>query len=378
MVANTAPRPPALPVRAHGIAHLLSLVSAATLLLALYSAPSASAAAPSEAQLRLAILSPADLPPGFSSWELMAGFEHPRFPDVPPSMPHYRVAYDRTTRDPRSVELLSVMLVDATDELAAFAALQEFAESRVAVRGLVAVVAAPAEGQPALPPVRARRTAQPPPDIGVRASRYTVQSGSMSADVVMWRHADVFAVVVSEKISQPANEDLATALGYAWMQQEKLAGAFPPSQSPASPAPPAAAPPPPQSSVPAVAPPGAPQPARTVALQARPVDALGTILVDGRGFTLYTFAGDSPDTSACLDGCAATWPPMEVDWGDQIRYDGLSAAVLVIARADGRRQVTYNGRPLYFYTGDHQPGDTHGHGLGGVWSVLAITPPSSP
>ncbi|MBT8143965.1 MAG: thiol oxidoreductase, partial [Gammaproteobacteria bacterium] len=30
-------------------------------------------------------------------------------------------------------------------------------------------------------------------------------------------------------------------------------------------------------------------------------------------------------------------------------------------------QVTYQGRPLYFYAGDANPGDTNGQGLGGVW-----------
>jgi Secreted repeat of unknown function len=38
-----------------------------------------------------------------------------------------------------------------------------------------------------------------------------------------------------------------------------------------------------------------------------------------------------------------------------------------VARADGQQQVTYDGKPLYFFSGDKAPGDTNGHGVGSVW-----------
>ena len=42
-------------------------------------------------------------------------------------------------------------------------------------------------------------------------------------------------------------------------------------------------------------------------------------------------------------------------------------------RSDGHgTQVTYNGLPLYTYTGDSKPGDAKGEGLQGVW--FAVTP----
>ena len=43
-------------------------------------------------------------------------------------------------------------------------------------------------------------------------------------------------------------------------------------------------------------------------------------------------------------------------------------------RSDGGTQITYNGHPLYLYSGDKKPGDTNGQGLntfGGLWYVLS-------
>jgi Secreted repeat of unknown function len=45
-------------------------------------------------------------------------------------------------------------------------------------------------------------------------------------------------------------------------------------------------------------------------------------------------------------------------------------------RSDGNPQVTYNGHPLYTYSGDQNPGDTNGQGLtnfGGGWFALSPT-----
>jgi len=45
-----------------------------------------------------------------------------------------------------------------------------------------------------------------------------------------------------------------------------------------------------------------------------------------------------------------------------------------IARTDGSPQVTYNGHPVYLFSGDQQSGDTNGEGVsafGGSWYVLS-------
>ena len=44
-----------------------------------------------------------------------------------------------------------------------------------------------------------------------------------------------------------------------------------------------------------------------------------------------------------------------------------------IRRADGRLQVTYGGRPLYYYVGDRQPGQVlcqNVEEFGGLWLVV--------
>ena len=53
--------------------------------------------------------------------------------------------------------------------------------------------------------------------------------------------------------------------------------------------------------------------------------------------------------------------------------DGLPSGLDVIARDDGAKQVTYNGRPLYHYAGDKAAGDVAGDGMGGVWHVASQT-----
>jgi predicted lipoprotein with Yx(FWY)xxD motif len=101
---------------------------------------------------------------------------------------------------------------------------------------------------------------------------------------------------------------------------------------------------------------------------------LGRILVDSQGRTLYLFKKDSRGKSACSGECAKFWPPLRVS-GRPTAGNGTSAAKLgTISRSDGKRQVTYNGHPLYTFAQDLKPGQTHGEGLtafGGGWFVLS-------
>jgi hypothetical protein len=50
---------------------------------------------------------------------------------------------------------------------------------------------------------------------------------------------------------------------------------------------------------------------------------------------------------------------------------GIEGELGIIERADGLRQVTYNGMPLYFFAQDAAPGDTNGQGRGENWFVVA-------
>jgi predicted lipoprotein with Yx(FWY)xxD motif len=114
-----------------------------------------------------------------------------------------------------------------------------------------------------------------------------------------------------------------------------------------------------------------PAPAAGVALGTGSGSA-GPFLTGTGGMTLYTFKNDSAGRSACTGGCATNWPPFVVADATTVTPPaGASGTFATITRDDGSLQVTYNGRPLYFFAGDSAPGDTAGQGVGGVWFVAA-------
>ncbi len=97
---------------------------------------------------------------------------------------------------------------------------------------------------------------------------------------------------------------------------------------------------------------------------AKSVGSIGTVIVASNGMTVYTFAKDTKDsgTSACTGGCLAKWPAVTVAAGVAAAAgDGASGQIGTITRADdGTLQVTYNGLPLYYFSGDKAPGDANG------------------
>ena len=98
-------------------------------------------------------------------------------------------------------------------------------------------------------------------------------------------------------------------------------------------------------------------------------DGVGSFLTDIKGMTLYMFKKDTPGKSACEGECVAKWPVYFVE--TVAAKDGLDAANFgTITRADGKKQTTYKGMPLYFFAGDKAPGDTAGQGIKDVWYVV--------
>ena len=134
------------------------------------------------------------------------------------------------------------------------------------------------------------------------------------------------------------------------------------------------------SPAPAAAPAAAPASAAPAgpALTASPTAALGTVVVDGTGYTLYRFDKDKPKPSKsnCNGSCATQWPPVLVASADEakaVKLDGVDAgAVGTVKRADGKLQLTIGGWPVYRYSGDKAAGETTGQGVGKVW--FAVTP----
>jgi predicted lipoprotein with Yx(FWY)xxD motif len=102
--------------------------------------------------------------------------------------------------------------------------------------------------------------------------------------------------------------------------------------------------------------------------------ALGQILVDISGRTLYLFAADQGTASSCYGACVGVWPPLTVT-GAPVAGSGVHQSLLATTtRKDGSMEVVYNGHPLYYFISDKRAGDTTGQALssfGADWYVLS-------
>ena len=102
--------------------------------------------------------------------------------------------------------------------------------------------------------------------------------------------------------------------------------------------------------------------------------SLGTFLVDGNGRALYLWEADDGAKSTCSRACAQAWPPLTAT-GTPKASGAVKASLLgTTTRADGSREVTYAGHPLYRFSGDKGAGDVNGQGsdaFGAEWYVLA-------
>jgi predicted lipoprotein with Yx(FWY)xxD motif len=102
--------------------------------------------------------------------------------------------------------------------------------------------------------------------------------------------------------------------------------------------------------------------------------SLGTVLVDGRGHTVYLFANDKTAQSTCTGGCAANWPFVAAPATQPTTAAGVTGALGVTTRSDGARQVTVAGHPVYTFAGDSAPGQTKGQNVtldGGLWTAVS-------
>jgi predicted lipoprotein with Yx(FWY)xxD motif len=91
--------------------------------------------------------------------------------------------------------------------------------------------------------------------------------------------------------------------------------------------------------------------------------------VTTNGFAVYVFDLDlsKPGTSQCNDACAAHWPAIPPPDART-----LAAPWGTISRADGTKQLTYGGRPLYAYVADKNTTEAKGdmdNARGGIWHL---------
>jgi predicted lipoprotein with Yx(FWY)xxD motif len=97
------------------------------------------------------------------------------------------------------------------------------------------------------------------------------------------------------------------------------------------------------------------------------------VLTNAKGLTLYWFVPDTSTKSNCNGACAKYWPPVT---GPVTAGSGVTGHLGTITRANGAKQATWNGHPLYTYVGDTGPGMDKGNGLnlsGGVWHAIILT-----
>lgn len=125
------------------------------------------------------------------------------------------------------------------------------------------------------------------------------------------------------------------------------------------------------STAPSAAPSTAPSeaPSAAAATVALADSALGKILVDASGRTLYMFTPDEGGTPTCYEDCAKNWPAYTIT-GTAAAGDGVTAALSTVARTDGGTQVKAGEYPLYYFANDKAAGDTNGQGVGTKWYVV--------
>jgi predicted lipoprotein with Yx(FWY)xxD motif len=102
---------------------------------------------------------------------------------------------------------------------------------------------------------------------------------------------------------------------------------------------------------------------------------LGSILAAGpKKLTVYMFMADHGSKSSCYGACAATWPPVTASGAPKVEGSAMKSKLGTTKRSDGTTQLTYAGRPIYYYTPDTSEEDITGQGVtsfGAPWYVLS-------
>jgi predicted lipoprotein with Yx(FWY)xxD motif len=103
-------------------------------------------------------------------------------------------------------------------------------------------------------------------------------------------------------------------------------------------------------------------------------DQYGPILANGDGIALYIYAKDTQNSgkSACTDTeCTSEWSPVTTQGAPVAGAGAIQKLLGTITRDDGTMQVTYNGWPLYLFSGDTAAGTTNGQGQDNEWHLVS-------
>jgi predicted lipoprotein with Yx(FWY)xxD motif len=102
----------------------------------------------------------------------------------------------------------------------------------------------------------------------------------------------------------------------------------------------------------------------------------GTFLTDGSGRAVYLWAKDASGMSACTGACAGAWPPVTTTGTATATGSAKASDLGTITRSDGTKQVTYDGHPLYYFSGDSGSGTASGQGSDGFGAKWWLVAPS--
>jgi predicted lipoprotein with Yx(FWY)xxD motif len=98
---------------------------------------------------------------------------------------------------------------------------------------------------------------------------------------------------------------------------------------------------------------------------------LGQILVEASGYVVYTYAKDPKNgTPTCTGSCNTIWVPV-IGVPQVTQGVTIPGSFAVVTTPSGKKQITYNGKPLYTYKAAG-PLVTTGNGIGGVWYVVKV------
>jgi predicted lipoprotein with Yx(FWY)xxD motif len=110
---------------------------------------------------------------------------------------------------------------------------------------------------------------------------------------------------------------------------------------------------------------------KTVTGEARAPSLHKTVLTNTKGLTLYTLTGETNGKFICTGSCLKAWPPLLVAAGTKPTGP---VKLGTIKRPEGKIQVTFQGMPVYTFSGDSRKGEANGEGLRDVGVWHAVTP----
>jgi predicted lipoprotein with Yx(FWY)xxD motif len=114
------------------------------------------------------------------------------------------------------------------------------------------------------------------------------------------------------------------------------------------------------------------QAAKRVVKEANNAKLGETVLVNLEGITLYSLSAETNGKFICKGSCLRDWHPLVVAAG--VKPAGPVKLGTIKRPDNGRRQVTFDGRPLYTFDEDEKAGDAKGQGIKDVGTWHAATP----